>query len=78
MYGRYFLYDFSDRHFFQVATHSGGCPGVSSMIALLPKHKAVITLQSSAGAKQLPNDLVFAEILAAITGSSQDINLGVM
>jgi hypothetical protein len=52
--------------------HDGGCPGVSSMIALLPELEAVITLQSSAGTKGIVNSLVLAEIFVSILGSSKD------
>jgi hypothetical protein len=42
------------------------------MIALLPELEAVVTLQSSAGTKQIANSLVFAEIFVSILGSSKD------
>jgi hypothetical protein len=56
----------------QMVWHSGGCPGVSSLIGLFPDLKAVITIQSSAGTKHTANSLVFAEILTSILGSSKD------
>jgi hypothetical protein len=42
------------------------------MIALLPELEAVVTLQSSAAAKQIANSLVFAEIFVSLLGSSQE------
>jgi CubicO group peptidase (beta-lactamase class C family) len=56
----------------QVVTHSGGLPGVTSLIALLPEHNAVITLQCSAEGKEDANRAVLAELLAAIINSDDD------
>jgi hypothetical protein len=53
-----------------VVLHDGAGPGISSMIALVPDLNVVVTLQSNADMKHIANNLVFAEILAAIEASN--------
>jgi hypothetical protein len=48
------------------------------MIALIPQWDTVVTLQSNADMKHAANDLVFAQIMAAIGGTAIDADIEIL